>query len=153
MYKNPGEEIKMKASVLTVLLSIPSVLSGIFLISCAKYFFAEYAPQLFAVGCLLGLSVIAIGVWLARVLGSIMYGFGVLVDRVDHLNSQFFSENAAHEYIHKDSEPSETLESAEGCCIVPLKKDKTWVCPFCDHINPSTTTECENCGIMVQFSK
>ncbi len=142
MYKTPGEEIKSNASLLTVLSSLPAVLSGIAVI----LFVGEW------LGWLLGLVIMVVGVWMARLFGSVMYGFGVIVDRIDHLDSRYFTERATHA-VETDVMEEDTMENAEGPIVVQLRKDRTWECPFCERINGAKRTECQNCGVLVRFSE
>ncbi len=84
MEYNVGKELKASGGTLTTLIAMPSILAGLLV---AIYLIAQNAAF---IGILLGIVICILGYVWARLLGRILVGFGILVDKLEHLNPDLF---------------------------------------------------------------
>ncbi len=84
MEHHVGKELKASGGTVTTLIAMPSFLAGILI---AVYLIAEEATFL---GILLGFVICVLGYVWARLLGRMLVGFGIIVDKLERLNPDLF---------------------------------------------------------------
>ncbi len=150
MYMHPGKEIKINAGILTILWSIPDVLIGIsvILLSYSLDGILHETGLIHFIGWVLGIVIIVVGVWIARIHGSMMYGFGIIVDRFEHMKAEYFSDNITYIDDLGEEEYKEEPVFKENK-KKPASPTQPWECPFCGHKNSAKAKKCQNpdCGI------
>ncbi len=151
LFKNPGRDIKELAEMIFWRLFFPWILGGaaIFILGCylASQGDAE-AGYIGWIGLLAGVVIIWNGYYRAKLKVILLYGYGVLVEKIDHLKPEFF--------ISDDPLPGgDEGNGAPVALTVDIDADGTWSCPFCGNRNPARVKNCQGsgCGVVVDFDR
>ena len=130
MFKNVGNELKVWAKIIVILLTVPSVLFGLFLIKAGIDAWYDGLWLYIA-----GIVVAVAGYFLARLAGIFTYAFGELITRVTSIDEMMRQEGAGVVHPEKKTAASYTKSAAKG----------SWECPVCGAHNSDQALFCEKC--------
>ncbi len=143
LFDNVGQDIKYEAERIAIRLMIPWLLGAVLSVIAGFWLGDENDEGIFAlVGIVAGVLLAITGVTQAKLKVMVLYGFGVIVERLDHLKGEYFTGTLA-----KNKKAFKDIQSADGL-VITRNPDGTWICPFCDHKNPVNIRNCQNpeCG-------
>ena len=134
MYKNAGREIKDWVQIFVVIATLPSLLLGIlFMIALAQ-------QDALIFGIMIAVIVTAIGYWIARFSGLIVYAYGEIADRILQIDERLASQSAKAEQENSE----ENQMSKEDDVQQPVSEK--WACEVCGQTNSSKSKWCARCN-------
>ncbi len=155
MYNHTGKTIKGYALDITTMIIAPSAFLGFVVFCLILYLTAD----MWGVGGVLVAMIVAgiiIGpaVWWARLFGSVLNGFGIIVEKMENSDvvlsnndhSQVADEKSRMEQIMKNNAVNSRATGISAAYKAWTSPDTHWVCTFCGASNKADSDKCEMCG-------
>ena len=149
MFKDVGNEIKNIAETRVILSMILAVLIAIAIVIV----FAYIGLKWMIIGIVLGVAIVGLTYFFARMNVIMMYGYGELIDQVKAIRQHITPQNASL-LVEPIPEPDPDIIVESGTDSTPLSvrnTDGSWKCVFCEHLNNADAKWCYKCGVKAKF--
>lgn len=162
MFKNVGREIRIWAKVLVVLQMIPVTIGAV----AVALAMISRSSKLLVPAILLGIIIMVVGFFIARLGGLLLYSWGEMVVRVSDIDDKLARMNPPMPYAPDPYAPygaptpppayvpvkptiAEQKAERQGCSTPPQpmpREPEEWYCAVCGTKNAPEGRWCENCG-------
>ncbi len=164
MFKNVGREIRIWAKVLVILQMIPVAIGAI----AVAFAMISQDPDLTVPAILVGIIILVVGFFIARLGGLLLYSWGEMVVRVSAIDDKLNRMNPPMPYMPDPYAPApystpappptyppikptiaEQKAEQQGCStpVQPIPREpEEWYCAVCGKKNAPEGRWCENCG-------
>ena len=149
MFQDVGNEIKNMAETRVILSVIVAVIVAIALVIVL----AHIGLLWMIVGIVLGMAIVGLTYFSARMNVIMMYGYGELIDEVKVIRQHIAPQDAVT-FTNPIPDPDPDLivkSDIDSTPTVERDVDGSWKCVFCDHLNNADAKWCCNCRVEAKF--
>lgn len=141
LFDNVGGELKNLAEMVARRITLYYGLVGVIIAIIGVAVAVETEGWVAFVAIILAAAVAFYGYNKAHLQVITLYAYGELVERVSSVDQKLGKDNFSAKVRGVSVKQEHTTP------LVEKERDGSWICPFCEHKNPSGVDWCEECGV------